>query len=190
MYRCVRCKVDAVKNEVEDLSTRLETRDKERKEQVGKPVGYYGGLWRGYVVMRGNTKTSRSRFLEKAWAGLQEESRSACVFPHTCWFQYDRQVRLLWLESKQTLSSSPPVDIFRVHHRHALLLVCAGAPQGNAGQRPHGFPTRVAGRGGGNLSTKIPKNEEILQPRGLVRKATKVFRLHLVVSTGMNVVVG
>lgn len=30
--------VDAVKSEVKDLSTRLETRDKERKEQVGQVV--------------------------------------------------------------------------------------------------------------------------------------------------------
>lgn len=28
-------KVDAVKNEVQDLTTRLEMRDKERREQVG-----------------------------------------------------------------------------------------------------------------------------------------------------------
>lgn len=65
-YIVVCTKVDAVKNEVEDLSTRLETRDKERKEQVGKPVGYYGGLPHGHVVRRENTKTSRSRFLGKA----------------------------------------------------------------------------------------------------------------------------
>jgi len=38
-------KVDAVKNEVEDLSTRLETRDKERKEQVRRR-NTFAARWR------------------------------------------------------------------------------------------------------------------------------------------------
>lgn len=36
MHVATLLKVDAVKNEVEDLTARLETRDRERKEQVGQ----------------------------------------------------------------------------------------------------------------------------------------------------------